>query len=290
MKTIWQLTYETIPGNGEQTKKYKSFDEAKKDIRKIISNIYIFPYTESILKGGDHIAYRTAMADFLDNYVSRNDFFHQSDIFPSCEPDDYKYEKKLTIKNEINDDIDDYDWYDDEEPDDCNDFNIYIDKDSISVSFDHNKPPFETNMVTMDNEKEEYFFDFFIDGDYDNQDKYTEVQIKLIPLPYWGTSAYPFMILHELEKSQTPLDQQQIIEYIESSHNTTIERKAIGRNISLLKNLGYDIRHGAKGYYISKNKFSLTQEDLQTIVGCINKNEALPYERKCELIDKLFKL
>ena len=58
MKTIWQLTYETKPGNGEQTKKYKSFAEAKKDIREIISQIYLTPYIKTIRTEGVHKAYR----------------------------------------------------------------------------------------------------------------------------------------------------------------------------------------------------------------------------------------
>ena len=84
MKTIWQLTYETKPGNGEQTKKYKSFAEAKKDIREIISQIYLTPYIKAIRTEGVHKAYRTAMADFLDNYIqNRNSgllclYFHQT--------------------------------------------------------------------------------------------------------------------------------------------------------------------------------------------------------------------
>ncbi len=41
MKTIWQLTYETKPGNdGVQTKKYKSFAEAKKDIANLHFSLY----------------------------------------------------------------------------------------------------------------------------------------------------------------------------------------------------------------------------------------------------------
>ena len=98
MKTIWQLTYEVIyegiPGNGEKTKKYRSFAEAKKDIREIISQIYLSPYIKAIRTEGVHKAYRTAMADFLDNYVSRTDFFRADEALPSDDPDDYENESQ----------------------------------------------------------------------------------------------------------------------------------------------------------------------------------------------------
>lgn len=71
MKTIWQLTYETIPGNGELTKNYKSFAEAKNDIKETILQIYISPCTAQIRENGIHTTYRTVMANFLDEYVSR---------------------------------------------------------------------------------------------------------------------------------------------------------------------------------------------------------------------------
>jgi biotin operon repressor len=114
--------------------------------------------------------------------------------------------------------------------------------------------------------------------------------MTLTPLQYWGTSSYPMLILRTLENSQEPLDQQRIISHIEAAYDTTIERKAIGRNITLLKDLGYDIQHNSEGYFIPKKAISLEQEDFQTIVESIKTNEALDEECKRELIDKLFEM
>lgn len=291
MKMIWQLTYETKPGNdGVQTKKYKSFAEAKKDIREIISKIYLSPYIKAIRTEGIHKAYRTAMADFLDNYISRTDFLNIDESIPSDNPDDYEFERKPTIENDAGVSVDDDYWYDeDEEVDELDDFDIYIAKDSLSFEcYYEGRPHLNTDMLVMEDETKEYYFHF--DVDRDPKSKLREVQMTLVPLQYWGTSSYPLLILRTLENSQEPLDQQRIISHIEAAYDTTIERKAIGRNITLLKDLGYDIQHNSEGYFIPKKAPSLEQDDFQSIVESINCNNALGDDRKRELIDKLFEI
>jgi biotin operon repressor len=140
----------------------------------------------------------------------------------------------------------------------------------------------------MDDENKEYCFEFYVDRAPKN--KLRELQMTLTPLQYWGTSSYPLLILRTLENSQEPLDQQRIISHIEATNDTTIERKAIGRNITLLKDLGYDIQHNGDGYFIPKKAPSLEQDDFQAIVESVNANEALDDDRKHKLIDKLFEL
>lgn len=288
MKTIWKLTYETIPDNEEQTKKYKSFSEAKKDIKEIISQIYLSPYAKAIRADGIHKSYRTAMADFLDNYVSRTDFFKVDEALPSDDPDDYELEKKPTIKDDTGENIDDDDWYDDdEEIDEFSDFDIDISRDLLFFEYHYKgKPHLSTNMMVMDDETKEYSFQFYVDGAPRN--KFKAVEITLTPLQYWGTSSYPILILKTLENSREPLDQQAIIYRIETTYDTTIERKAVGRNIALLKDLGYDIRRDETGYYIPKKACALEQDDFQTIIDIIKANEEIEDERKRKLIDKLF--
>ena len=71
MKTVWQLRYETIFGNGrgegEKIKKYRSFDEAKDFIRQIVSDVYVIPYADMIRGEGKYQAFRNTVADFLVN-------------------------------------------------------------------------------------------------------------------------------------------------------------------------------------------------------------------------------
>ena len=290
MKTIWQLTYETIPGNGEQTKKYKFFAEAKKDIREIISQIYLLPYIKAIRTDGVHKAYRIAMADFLDNYISRTDFLNINESIPSDDPGDYEFERKPTIKNDAGVSVDDDYWYDeDEETDEFDDFDISITRDSLFVKCHYESyPELNTDMLVMEDETKEYYFHFNVDRA--PKSKLREVQMTLTPLQYWGTSSYPLLILRTLENSQEPLDQQRIISHIEAAYDTTIERKAIGRNITLLKDLGYDIQHNSEGYFIPKKAIPFEQEYFQAIVESVNANEALDDDRKHKLIDKLFEL
>ncbi len=221
MKTIWQLTYETKPGNdGVQTKKYKSFAEAKKDIREIISQIYLSPYIKAIRTDGVHKAYRTAMAGFLDNYISHTDFLNIDESIPSDDPDDYEFERKPTSENDAGMSVDDDDWNDeDEEVDELDDFDIYIAKDSLSFEcYYEGRPHLNTDMVVMDDENKEYCFEFYVDRAPKN--KLRELQMTLTPLQYWGTSSYPMLILRTLENSQEPLDQQQIISRIENAYDT----------------------------------------------------------------------
>lgn len=288
MKTIWQLTYETIPGNGEQTKKYKSFAEAKKNIREIISQIYLSPYIKAIRTDGVHKAYRTAMADFLDNYISRTDFLNIDESIPSDDPDDYEFERKPTVKNDAGEGVDDEDWYGEEEDiDELDDFDIDISRDFLSFEcYYEGEPHLQTDMVVMDDDQKEYSFQFYVDRAPIN--KFKDVQMTLTPLQYWGTSSYPLLILRTFENSSNPLDQQRIISHIEAAYDTTIERKAVGRNITLLKDLGYDIQHNSEGYFIPKKAIPFEQEDFQAIVESIKTNEALDDARKRELIDKLF--
>lgn len=285
MKTIWQLTYETIPGNGEQTKKYKSFSEAKKDIRKLISQIYISPYLKEIRTEGIHKAYRTAMANFLSNYVSRTDFLSADEAIPSDNPDDYEFEKEPQVK----DDADDNDWdEEDDEYDEFNDFYISIDREFLSFKcLYEGEPHLQTDMVVMDDDKKEYSFQFYVDRAPRN--KFKEVQMTLTPLQYWGTSSYPLLILRILENSNEPLNQQQIISRIEDSYDTTIDRKAIGRNIALLQDLGYDVQRDNTGYYITPKTPLLGEEDFQVIVESVKANTELDDTRKRELIDILLK-
>lgn len=72
------------------------------------------------------------------------------------------------------------------------------------------------------------------------------------PFPKFGTSAYPLMVLHVLEDSKQSLLQNEIIKKIETSYGVCINRKAIGRNIEVLKAWGYVVEHQRDGYVLRK--------------------------------------
>ena len=282
MKKTWTLTYECIPGNGVQKETFKSFDDVKQTVRYLISRIGVQHYTDE-MRDGINISYREAMANFIESYVSRKDFFHDGDALPSDDIADYPYESEK-IKNDSDMYIDD-NWYDeDEETDDLNDFDITIREDSLVFECHGDELSLRTNMVVMDNDEEFYEFKFFAERVSKNKLRELTIELELTLNQPWGTSAYPVLILKALQNSNEHLNQQEI------ATRTAIERKAVGRNIALLKEIGYDIRHDGRGYYIPKKTSALEQNDFQTIVESINRNDTLDDDRKRELIDKLFEM
>jgi biotin operon repressor len=282
MKKTWTLTYECTPGNGVQKETFKSFDHVKQTVRYLISRIGVQHYTDEI-RDGINIPYREAMANFIESYVSRKDFFHDGDVLPSDDIADYPYEPER-IKNDFDMYVDD-DWYDeDEETDELNDFDITIREDSLVFECYGEELSLRTNMVVMDNDEEFYEFKFFAERVSKNKLRELTIELELTLNQPWGTSAYPVLILKALQNSNEHLSQQEI------ATRTAIERKAVGRNIALLKEIGYDIRHDGQGYYIPKKNAVLEQNDFQTIVESIHCNEVLDDDRKRELINKIFEM
>jgi len=281
MKKMWTLTYETIPGNGVERKRFKSFKEAKRTVKEMISHIGIRYYTDEI-RDGINLPYREAMASFIEDYVSREDFFHKDDTLPSDDITDYPYESER-IKN----DSDTYaydDWYDEEESDELNDFDVTIREDNLVFEYGGEELSLRTNMVVMDNDEEFYEFKFFADRVPEGKLRELTIELELTLNQPWGTSAYPVLILHTLQSSGRHLSQTEI------ATRTSIERKAVGRNIVLLKKIGYDIRHDGEGYYIPKTDCKLENDDLQIIMESLLANDAIADDRKRALIDRLMEL
>ncbi len=265
-----------------QKETFKSFDDVKRTVREMISHVGVQHYTDEI-RDGINIPYREAMASFIEGYVSREDFFRVGDALPSDDIADYPYEPEK-IKNDSDMYVDD-DWYDeDEETDELNDFNITIREDYLVFECYGEEMSLRTNMVVMDNDEEFYEFKFFAERAPKNKLRELTIELELTLNQPWGTSAYPVLILKALQNSNEHLNQQEI------ATKTAIERKAVGRNIALLKEIGYDIRHDGRGYYIPKKTSALEQNDFKTIVESINCNDALDDDRKRELIDKLFEM
>ena len=282
MKKTWTLTYESLPGHGVQKETFKSFDDVKRTVREMISHIGVQHYTDEI-RDGINIPYREAMASFIEGYISREDFFHLGDTLPSDDIADYPYEPEK-IKNDSDTYVDD-DWYDeDEETDELDDFDITIREDYLVFECHGGELSLRTNMVVMDNDEEFYEFKFFTEGAPKNKLRELTIELELTLNQPWGTSAYPVLILHALQNSNEHLSQTEI------ATRTAIERKAVGRNIALLKEIGYDIKHDGKGYYIPKKVSVLEQNDFQTIVESVNCNHSLDDDKKRKLIDKLFEL
>ena len=95
-------------------------------------------------------------------------------------------------------------------------------------------------------------------------------------------------ILQILEKhsdSEHPIKHEKIVELLENEYGLTIERKAIGRNISLLNEAGYEIETTKKGSYLAERTFE--DSELRLLIdGVLSSKHITPKQSK-ELIEKL---
>ena len=94
-------------------------------------------------------------------------------------------------------------------------------------------------------------------------------------------------ILNKHSDSEHPLKHDKIIELLNAEYGLIIERKAIGRNISLLNEAGYEIETTKKGSYLVERTFDDSELKL-LIDGVLSSNHITPKQSK-ELIEKLCK-
>ena len=64
-----------------------------------------------------------------------------------------------------------------------------------------------------------------------------------------------------------PLTQEEIIKYLEKDYDITLERKAVSRNISLLKEAGIDIESDKRGSYF--NGQLISDSELHLLIDTI---------------------
>ena len=101
-------------------------------------------------------------------------------------------------------------------------------------------------------------------------------------------------ILEEYSDADHPLKQEDIAKYLEKDYGLVIERKAIGRNISLLKEADIDIISGRGGSYLASRDFENSELHL-LIDGILSsrhitaKHSKDLIERICGLSNKYFK-
>ena len=92
-------------------------------------------------------------------------------------------------------------------------------------------------------------------------------------------------ILEKHSDCEHPIKHDKIVDLLEIEYGLTIERKAIGRNISLLNEAGYDIETTKKGSYLAERTFEDSELKL-LIDGVLSSKHITPKQSK-ELIEKL---
>ena len=95
-------------------------------------------------------------------------------------------------------------------------------------------------------------------------------------------------ILHKYSDAAHPLKQEDIAAYLSRDYGIEIERKAVGRNLSLLKEADYDIISTRNGCYLEKREFEDSELKL-LIDGVLCSKHISPHHSK-QLIEKLAEL
>lgn len=95
-------------------------------------------------------------------------------------------------------------------------------------------------------------------------------------------------ILQKHSDYDHPLTQEDIARYLENDYGIVIERKAVSRNISLLKESGFEIDANRKGSYLNERDF--TDAELRILIDGVLSSKHITAKYSKDLIDKLCSL
>jgi len=92
-------------------------------------------------------------------------------------------------------------------------------------------------------------------------------------------------ILQDYTDYNHPLTHDEIVKKLYTLYNITVERKAIGRNIALLQDVGYDIETTKKGSYLAGRLFE--DAELRLLSDSVLASQHITAKHSKELIAKL---
>ena len=95
-------------------------------------------------------------------------------------------------------------------------------------------------------------------------------------------------ILQKYSDEEHPLTQDFIAKHLSSKYGIDIERKAVSRNISLLKEAGFDIESTRAGSYLAERDF--TDAELRILIDGVLSSKHISARYSKELIKKLCSL
>ena len=95
-------------------------------------------------------------------------------------------------------------------------------------------------------------------------------------------------ILEEYTDSEHPMTQEEIVEKLDTLYDIEVERKAVGRNLSLLKEAGYDIISVKRGSYLNYRDFD--NSELRMLIDGVLSSRYISAGYSKDLIDRLCKL
>lgn len=97
-----------------------------------------------------------------------------------------------------------------------------------------------------------------------------------------------YQVLYEYSDAEHPLTQSEIIDLLDKNYGVDAERKAIGRNVSCLMEMGVDIVNTRKGCYLAERPFE--NSELRILIDSVLCSRHINAGHSRELIDKLIKL
>lgn len=92
-------------------------------------------------------------------------------------------------------------------------------------------------------------------------------------------------ILEKYTDCNHPMKHEEIVRKLDSLYNITVERKAIGRNIALLQDAGYDVETTKKGSYLAGRLFE--DSELRLLSDSVLASRHITAKHSKELIEKL---
>ena len=92
-------------------------------------------------------------------------------------------------------------------------------------------------------------------------------------------------ILEQYTCPDHPLTQDDIAARLAGDYGIELERKAIGRNLSLLKEAGYDIESDRRGSYLASREFD--DSELRMLIDGVLASKYITARHSKELIEKL---
>ena len=97
-----------------------------------------------------------------------------------------------------------------------------------------------------------------------------------------------YQVLSGYSDADHPLTQQKIIDILSDEYDLVVERKAIGRNVSYLKEMGFEIEGDKKGIYLASRLFE--NAELRLLIDSVLSSSHINATYSKQLIDKLILL
>lgn len=97
-----------------------------------------------------------------------------------------------------------------------------------------------------------------------------------------------YQILEDYSDFEHPLTQQDIISLLDSNYGIECERKAVGRNLSYLKEMGFEIESTKEGTYLATRQ--LENAELRLLIDSVLSSRHINPTHSSQLIEKLISI